>query len=143
MAADAVHLLALCEVAEEAGAAQGVGLLSQSERARLGFAFLDAAAGRFYIGSSSDDAGRASLGAILVQVSRASRSVITSCHVSRLMLPAMLLVQMGHKAALCGRLSPRQSCTLQQPGCMHAHPCSSPLLLCRWHPGKSCLHEAA
>ena len=40
----------------------------QSAAAVFGFAFLDAAAGRFYMGSMSDDAGRANLSAILTQV---------------------------------------------------------------------------
>ena len=64
---EAVHLLALCEAPEAQEGAQGVELPSQSDRAHFGIAFLDAAAGRFYIGSASDDAGRASLGAILMQ----------------------------------------------------------------------------
>ena len=41
---------------------------SQITRTQYGFAFLDAAAGRFYVGTASDDAGRAHLGAILTQV---------------------------------------------------------------------------
>ena len=65
--AEAVHLLALCEAPDVLDTTQTVGLLSQSDRARFGFAFLDAAAGRFYVGSANDDAGRANLGAILVQ----------------------------------------------------------------------------
>lgn len=67
---EAVHLLALCESSgADIAEGQGVGLLSQSDRARFGIAFLDAAAGRFYIGSATDDAGRANLGAILMQAS--------------------------------------------------------------------------
>lgn len=41
---------------------------SQRSRVHFGFAFLDAAAGRFYMGSASDDAARANLGATLTQV---------------------------------------------------------------------------
>ncbi|KAK9813990.1 hypothetical protein WJX73_008383 [Symbiochloris irregularis] len=66
---DAVHLLALCESPEDdLGHSSAMGLTSQSDRVQFGIAFLDAAAGRFYIGSASDDAGRANLGAILMQV---------------------------------------------------------------------------
>ena len=43
-------------------------LPSQDSRVRYGFAFLDAAAGRFYVGAADDDAGRATLGALLTQV---------------------------------------------------------------------------
>ncbi|KAK9819817.1 hypothetical protein WJX72_002734 [[Myrmecia] bisecta] len=60
---DAVHLLAL---REDTGTAEDGP--SQSSRADFGFAFLDAAAGRFYVGQCADDAGRANLGAILTQV---------------------------------------------------------------------------
>ena len=56
-----VHLLALheeeCDYPGAAGAAA----------ARFGFAFLDAAAGRYYVGEVLDDAGRANLSALLVQ----------------------------------------------------------------------------
>ena len=41
---------------------------TQLNRVQYGFAFLDAAAGRFYVGSASDDASRANLGALLTQV---------------------------------------------------------------------------
>ena len=41
---------------------------TQLNRVHYGFAFLDAAAGRFYVGSTSDDASRANLGALLTQV---------------------------------------------------------------------------
>lgn len=42
---------------------------SQRSRSCFGFAFLDAAAGRFYAGTAEDDASRSNLGAILTQVS--------------------------------------------------------------------------
>ena len=58
--------MALCEVAAGDEAA------SQNDRTCCGFAFLDAAAGRFYVGSTLDDAGRSSIGAILAQVLAAS-----------------------------------------------------------------------
>ena len=41
---------------------------SQRSRAHFGIAFLDAAAGRFYVASATDDAARANLGAVLTQV---------------------------------------------------------------------------
>jgi len=56
-----VHLLALHE--EECDSAGAVGTAA----ARFGFAFLDAAAGRYYVGEVLDDAGRANLSALLVQ----------------------------------------------------------------------------
>ena len=62
---DAVHLMALHEHEELDTAASG----TQLNRVRYGFAFLDAAAGRFHVGSASDDASRANLGALLTQVS--------------------------------------------------------------------------
>ena len=46
-----VHLLALHEEAEAAPWAAG------AAAAKFGFAFLDAAAGRYYVGAVSDDAG--------------------------------------------------------------------------------------
>ena len=58
IAADAVTLMALSE-SEEA---------SEIAKTRFGFAFLDAAAARFYVGSVTDDAGRANLGAVHTQV---------------------------------------------------------------------------
>ena len=60
--AEAVHLMALCELAvgDETG--------TQDARTQYGFAFLDAAAGHYYVGCASDDAGRANIGAILAQV---------------------------------------------------------------------------
>ena len=62
---DAVHLMALHEQEETDTEAA----FTQLNRVRYGFAFLDAAAGRFYVGSASDDASRANLGALLTQVS--------------------------------------------------------------------------
>jgi DNA mismatch repair protein MSH6 len=58
---DAVHLMALQE-APCGGAGAG-----QEARVAYGFAFLDAAAGRFYVGAAEDDAGRSTLGALLMQ----------------------------------------------------------------------------
>ncbi len=43
-------------------------MASQGTRVRYGFAFLDAAAARFYVGSASDDGSRANLTALLTQV---------------------------------------------------------------------------
>ena len=60
---DAVHLMALAE-APSAGASGAL----QEHRTRLSFAFLDAAAGFYYVGSAEDDAGRSTLGALLAQV---------------------------------------------------------------------------
>ena len=60
---DAVHLMALAE-APSAGASGAL----QEHRTRLAFAFLDAAAGFYYVGSAEDDAGRSTLGALLAQV---------------------------------------------------------------------------
>ena len=57
-----VHLLALHEEEEAAPWAAG------AVAAKFGFAFLDAAAGRYYVGAVSDDAGRANLSALLTQV---------------------------------------------------------------------------
>ena len=60
-----LNVQALCEDAEgedEPSASQGT-------RVRYGFAFLDAAAARFYVGSASDDGSRANLTALLTQVS--------------------------------------------------------------------------
>ena len=54
--------MALCELAVGDEAA------SQNVRTQYGFAFLDAAAGTYYVGCASDDAGRANIGAILAQV---------------------------------------------------------------------------
>jgi len=56
-----VTLLALFE----GGADREIG--TQVAAVVFGFAFLDAAAGRFYVGSVSDNAGRANLSAILTQ----------------------------------------------------------------------------
>ena len=57
-----MHLLALHEAEEAAPWAAG------TAAAKFGFAFLDAAAGRYYVGAVSDDAGRANLSALLTQV---------------------------------------------------------------------------
>ena len=69
---DAVHLMALCELDESLVPSMNSNttqqVCTQRSRAHFGFAFLDAAAGRFYVGSASDDAARANLGAILTQV---------------------------------------------------------------------------
>ena len=66
---DAVHLMALAE----APSASATGAL-QEHRTLLSFAFLDAAAGFYYVGSAEDDAGRSTLGALLAQVAvRSSR----------------------------------------------------------------------
>jgi len=56
-----VHLLALHEEECDSPGAAG------AAAARFGFAFLDAAAGRYYVGEVLDDAGRANLSALLVQ----------------------------------------------------------------------------
>ena len=64
--ADSVHLMAL---SEREGAVENWDMVTQSAAAQFGFAFLDAAAGRFYLGSIVDDAGRANLGAVLTQAS--------------------------------------------------------------------------
>eukprot|EP00884_Botryococcus_braunii_P000476 jgi/Botrbrau1/10429/Bobra.0133s0036.1 len=73
VAADAVHLMALCEeedMASPCGSVAG----TPSHHTRFGFAFLDAAAGRYYVGTATDDAGRGNLGALLIQV--APREII-------------------------------------------------------------------
>ena len=64
VSADAVTLLALFEVT---GPAADWSRPSQSGTARFGFAFLDAAAGRYFVGTIVDDAGRANLSAMLTQ----------------------------------------------------------------------------
>lgn len=72
LGADAVHLMAICELDDSSVTSPHSPMTqqasSQRSRAHFGFAFLDAAAGRFYVGSASDDAARANLGAILTQV---------------------------------------------------------------------------
>ena len=81
---DAVHLMALCELDDSASLSvqspMTPQMSSQRSRAHFGFAFLDAAAGRFYVGTATDDAARANLGAILTQVSFSD----TYCHASDL-----------------------------------------------------------
>lgn len=52
---------------------------SQRSRAHFGFAFLDAAAGRFFVGTATDDAARANLGAILTQVRNVSHPFAPGC----------------------------------------------------------------
>ncbi|KAK9867213.1 hypothetical protein WJX84_002119, partial [Apatococcus fuscideae] len=69
---DAVHLMALHEQEEMDTEAAS----TQLNRVHYGFAFLDAAAGRFYVGSTSDDASRANLGALLTQI--APRELLTA-----------------------------------------------------------------
>lgn len=66
VSADAVTLLAIFEREDEFG--HGTVSNTQSTNARFGFAFLDAAASRYFVGSIADDAGRANLSAILTQV---------------------------------------------------------------------------
>ena len=67
-----MHLMALCELDDSlnmsAESPMTQQVASQRSRVHFGFAFLDAAAGRFYMGSASDDAARANLGATLTQV---------------------------------------------------------------------------
>ena len=43
-------------------------VVTQSSAVNFGFAFLDAAAGRYYLGSVSDDAARANLSSVITQV---------------------------------------------------------------------------
>lgn len=64
MSADAVTLLALFE---DASASTEWDMASQSAAAKFGFAFLDAAAGLYFVGALLDDAGRANLSAVLTQ----------------------------------------------------------------------------
>lgn len=76
---DAVHLMAICELDDSyipADSPMTQQMSSQRSRAHFGFAFLDAAAGRFFVGTATDDAARANLGAILTQV--APREVLTT-----------------------------------------------------------------
>ena len=63
--ADSVTLLALYEGRM---ADQDWDVVTQSSAATFGFAFLDAAAGRYYLGSVGDDAGRANLSSVITQV---------------------------------------------------------------------------
>lgn len=72
LGAEAVHLMAICELDDSftpADSPMTQQTSSQRSRAYFGFAFLDAAAGRFFVGTASDDAARANLGAIITQVS--------------------------------------------------------------------------
>ncbi|KAL3140400.1 hypothetical protein ABBQ38_004660 [Trebouxia sp. C0009 RCD-2024] len=77
---DAVHLMAICELDDSLVTSPHSPMTqqasSQRSRAHFGFAFLDAAAGRFYVGTATDDAARANLGAILTQV--APKEVLTT-----------------------------------------------------------------
>lgn len=80
---DAVHLMAICELDGSytpADSPMTQQMSSQRSRAHFGFAFLDAAAGRFFVGTATDDAARANLGAILTQVRNASHPVAPSGH---------------------------------------------------------------
>lgn len=61
---DAVHLMALSEAPSSCGQGGALG----EHRTALAFAFLDAAAGFYYVGCAEDDAGRSTLGALLSQV---------------------------------------------------------------------------
>ena len=74
---DAVHLMAICELDESCVPASPMTQQASSQRSRahFGFAFLDAAAGRFFVGTAKDDAARANLGAILTQV-----MLVSGCH---------------------------------------------------------------
>ena len=65
---------------------------SQRSRAHFGFAFLDAAAGRFFVGTATDDAARANLGAILTQVGNASYPVAPGCSQAQIWVFRQLLV---------------------------------------------------
>ena len=66
----AACMQALCEEAD------GAHEPTASQRVRYGFAFLDAAAARFYVGSANDDGGRANLTALLTQA-RSGRVVLS------------------------------------------------------------------
>lgn len=66
MKPEAVHLLALRE--ERAFSTNSCNVDSSAEKTTFGFAFVDAAAGRFYVGSLRDDSARSALGALLTQV---------------------------------------------------------------------------
>ena len=79
LGAEAVHLMAICELDDSftpADSPMTQQVSSQRSRAYFGFAFLDAAAGRFFVGTASDDAARANLGAIITQV---STTACTNC----------------------------------------------------------------
>lgn len=62
VSAEAVHLMALYEAPMDSHASA-----CPESRVSYSFAFLDAAAGRFYVGVTDDDAGRSMLGALLNQ----------------------------------------------------------------------------
>lgn len=63
LSTEAVHLMALHEQPSSSQASA-----SQESRVSFGFAFFNAAAGRYYVGVAEDDAGRSTLGALLTQV---------------------------------------------------------------------------
>lgn len=67
---DATHLLAIKEEVQEQRAGDSCSSAAQgAEAPEFGFAFVDAAACRFFVGSLVDDSSRAALGALLTQVS--------------------------------------------------------------------------
>ncbi|GAQ86033.1 putative MutS homolog 6-2 [Klebsormidium nitens] len=63
---EAVHLLALREL--ELGDQGRAVEAGEREQVVIGFAFVDAAAGRFYVGEVRDDSSRSALGALLAQI---------------------------------------------------------------------------
>lgn len=73
---EAVHLLALKELdlGDQGGAVEP----GEREQVVMGFAFVDAAAGRFYVGEVRDDASRSALGALLAQVRGRFRAYLVS-----------------------------------------------------------------
>lgn len=81
-----VHLLALQE--EEAAGAGSAGMAA----AKFGFAFLDAAAGHYYVGAVHDDAGRANLSALLTQVTSASSCGLQWCTLPVRFLPMLFFL---------------------------------------------------
>ena len=82
LGADAVHLMAICELGDSHTPAESPmtqQMSSQRSRAHFGFAFLNAAAGRFFVGTGTDDAARANLVATLTQVRNVSHPVAPGC----------------------------------------------------------------
>ena len=73
--------MAICELDEACVPASPMTQQASSQRSRahFGFAFLDAAAGRFFVGTAKDDAARANLGAILTQVSLSACRLSIGC----------------------------------------------------------------
>ncbi|KAL0023612.1 hypothetical protein WJX77_007042 [Trebouxia sp. C0004] len=114
---DAVHLMAICELDDSytpADSPMTRHMSSQRSRAHFGFAFLDAAAGRFFVGTATDDAARANLGAILTQV--APKEVLTtkggsSAATARLLAQPPVPLQLSYVEA--GTEFPDAACTLQ------------------------------